>query len=203
MPRKFHPPFEVTREDPDLIPIMSIMVILVPMLVFMFSFVEITVQAVAAPKMGTGQSKPTQEDQKRPVNLTVLISDKGFVIKYDEEMMTQEEKPIPLRTFPPDVEHREDWTDYDWPGLHNRLEEMKKKFPEEQTLNIGAEFHIPWKVIARTIDTARLKLVGGPFETMEAYQTGKAACGKYKGPERKVCLEPEYLFPNVVFVVAE
>jgi biopolymer transport protein ExbD len=66
-------------EDLNLSPIMSILVILIPMLLYAFSFFEVKVQAVTAPRMG--QSKPTKdkEEEEKPLNLTVLVTSKGFV----------------------------------------------------------------------------------------------------------------------------
>lgn len=190
-------------DDVNLVPIMSILVILVPMLIYAFTFFEVTVQSVAAPKMGTGKAKTKDTDEKKPLNLTVLISDDGFMLKYDEEQMGGEtEAPIKKVEFPADKDHGDQpYWDYDYPTLHNRLARMKEKFPQEEQLNIGAEMHIPWQTIARTIDAARLQLDGVPFEgeeRMAAYSKAKPKTVKTKGEST-----PEFLFPNVVFVVAE
>lgn len=190
-------------DDINLVPIMSILVILIPMLIYAFTFFEVTVQSVAAPKMGTGKAKTKETDEKKPLNLTVLISDDGFMLKYDEEQMGgEQEAPIKKAEFPPDKDHgdRPYW-DYDYATLHNRLARVKEKFPQEEQINIGAEMHIPWQIIARTIDAARLQLEGVPFdgeERAQAYGGAKAKTVKVKGE-----VEPVLLFPNVVFVVAE
>lgn len=54
----------------NLVPFMGIMIILVPMLLYMFSFHIIRVQQVAAPRRGNGQSI---DNQPQPLNLTVQI----------------------------------------------------------------------------------------------------------------------------------
>ena len=191
-------------EDVNLVPIMSILVILIPMLIYAFTFFEVTVQSVAAPKMGTGKAKTKDDEpEKKPLNLTVLISDDGFMLKYDDEMMGGEaEKPIKRIEFPADVDHGNlPYWEYDYPALHNRLARMKERFPSEEQINIGAEMHIPWHTVARTIDAARLQLLGVPFEgeeRMAEYRKAKPVKVKTKGEE-----EPQLLFPNVVFVVAE
>ncbi len=186
-------------DDVNLIPIMSILVILIPMLIYAFNFFEVTVQSVAAPKMGAPKTKDKDEPEKKPLNLTVLVSEQGFMLKYDEELMAgQEEAPINRREFPADPGHgNQPYVDYDFPALHNRLAAMKERFPDEKQLNIGAEMHIPWRTIARTIDCARLELDGAPFE-------GDAAMAEYQAAKpKKVKEEAQFLFPSVVFVVAE
>lgn len=192
-------------EDVNLVPIMSVLVILIPMLLYAFTFFEVTVQAVAAPKMGTGKSAQKETDQKRPLNLTVLVSADGFLVKYDDggaRGMGDEGAPIKKVEFPPDELHGNlPYKDYDYPELHNRLQQMKERFPDELQVNIGAEMNIPWYIIARTIDAARLKLQGAPFqgdERMVAYAKATPVTLK-KGGET----EPVHLFPSVVFVVAE
>jgi hypothetical protein len=160
---------------------------------------------VAAPKMGTGRSSKKEMEEKRPLNLTILISDDGFMVKYDSGQpggMGDEGAPIKRTEFPPDVWHgNEPFTDYDFPTLHNRLVEMKDKYPDELQVNIGAEMHIPWHVVARTIDAARSKLEGAPFEGEErmlSYSKANPVTLKTAGE-----VEPVPLFPSVVFVVAE
>ena len=49
--------FVETEGEINLSPIMSILVILIPMLLLLFNFHEIKVQAVAAPKVGSGQDQ--------------------------------------------------------------------------------------------------------------------------------------------------
>lgn len=185
-------------EDVNLVPIMSILVILIPMLIYAFTFFEVTVQSVAAPKMGTGKAKEDSQDEKKPLNLTVIVKKDGFLLKYDEEVMTGEgETELKKREFPPNEQHPEAYWDYDYPRLYNRLAAIKEQFPDEKTLNIGAEMNIPWSTLARTIDCARVKLKGGPFEGDDAgLEYGKAGVVKIKDEE-------ELLFPHVVFVVAE
>jgi len=199
MPRKRRGHGVGELDDVNLIPIMSVIVILIPMLIYAFNFFEVTVQSVAAPKMGTGKAKKDDAPEKKPLNLTILVSDQGFMLKYDEELMAGQEEPqIKKREFAGDDVHGEQpYVDYDFPTLHNRLAAMKSRFPDEKQVNIGAEMHIPWKTIARTIDCARLELEGAPFEgdvAMKEYQAAKP---------KKVKGEAEFLFPSVVFVVAE
>lgn len=176
----------------NLAPIMALLVVLIPVLLFAFSFFEVKVQAVAAPRMGTGKAKKKDDDEKKPLNLTVLVTSNGFVVKQQAELTVEPEKPIFKRTF--NVGGR-DVEDYDYPALYTRLMSKKKSYPDEKTINIGAEMNIPWHVIARTIDSARVQLEQDSYEDMTKYSDSKPKLGSDKLPMD--------MFPAVVFVVAE
>lgn len=179
--------------DVDLSAIMAILVILIPMLLYAFSFFEVKVQAVAAPRMGTGTPKKKTDDEKKPLNLTVLITSKGFVVKQQAELTTEAEKPIFKRTMTDSdgVEVEE----YDYPTLYSRIMGKKKQYPDEKTINIGAEMDIPWYIIARTIDATRVQLEKDMYEKLADYQDAKPKLDEDEAPVD--------LFPAVVFVVAE
>ncbi len=188
---------------------MSILVILIPVLIFAFQFYEITVQSVAAPKLGTGKSTAEKPDNP-PLNLTVLISRKGFQLKQDSGLAAGEaEEPplIPKRSF--EIVHEIDQDgqtrkvtetvlEYDYPKLYSLILEKKKKYPEEDTINIGADFDVPWSVVARTIDCVRVYLEGDDLTELEAYRKARPKMKKTESGE----IEHEPLFPKVVFVVA-
>jgi biopolymer transport protein ExbD len=183
---------EAIEQELNLAPIMAILVILIPLLIYAFSFFEVKVQAVAAPRMGSGKTKPKDKDEKQPLNLTVLVTSKGFTVKQQAELTTGEEKPIFKRNF--DVAGKQIEA-YDFPSLYNRLMQKKKAYPDETTINIGAEMEIPWKVISQTIDAARLQLAEDSYESLMEYATAK--------PKKDGKGEALDLFPAVVFVVAE
>lgn len=183
------------NDELDLTPIMSILVILIPVLLFAFSFFEVKVQAVSAPRLGTGKAKK-KEDDKKPLNLTVIITSKGFVVKQQAELTTAPEKPILLRQMTDSDGIAVDT--YDYPTLYSRVMAKKLQYPEEKTINIGAEPHIPWKVVARTIDAVRSQLEKESYEKLAIYE--KAMPKTKKEGELKV---PVDLFPAVVFTVVE
>ena len=102
--------------------------------------------------------------------------------------------------------------EYDYATLYDRLEELKAKFDKESTINIAAEMDIPWHVVARTIDAARVKLVGGPFQgerRLLDYSHAKpemVPCKQDCNGDAELTaddVEPKEMFPRVVFVVAE
>jgi biopolymer transport protein ExbD len=75
--------FDQANMDPDLGPMMGLITILIPCLLVSMVFVEIAVINVAAPAIG---NSPQQEEEKKdkpdkpPLNLTVTITDKGYIV---------------------------------------------------------------------------------------------------------------------------
>lgn len=64
---------------------------------------------------------------------------------------------------------------YDFRQLYNLLIDIKKKFPEETIVNVGADPDIPFELLVKTMDTARFKLdapsEAGTFDSDEQYAT--------------------------------
>jgi len=178
--------------DLNLVPIMSVITLLIPLLIYAFTFYEVKVVSVAAPRMGTGQAKATEEEQKKPLNLTVVISDKGFMLKMEPTLVETPEIRIEKRSF---AGQQGEYKEFDYPRLYNELVRLKEQFPKESTINIGAEFGIMWRDIARTIDSARTRLEKDSYELLPEYGTAAPKLNKDK--------EPEVMFPNVVFVVVD
>ncbi len=208
---------EITQ-DLNLAPFMSILIILIPLLIFAFQFYEITVQSVAAPKLGPVKKQKEQtEDDKPPLNLTVLIGEEGFVIKQQAQIAEADEPTrIPKRRFtlthviPTENGERtttEDVIEYDFPKLYSTIAQKKKDYPEEDTVNIGADFSIPWRTIARTIDCVRVRLASDKagktarddFVELDDYRKAMPLTKKNEYGE----LDQVAMFPKVVFVVAE
>jgi|GEM_PF-973773 hypothetical protein len=164
--------------DLNLVPIMAIMVILIPMLIYMFTFHTIKVQRVSAPRRSTETSK-ANEDKKKALNLTVIIrQNKGYTVTWEEEhhQGIQDGGPIGLWNAPSD-----DWCDkeegyqgcvlsdgvcrcYDFAKLYNTVLKIRKdpnlvdpKKPEKR-INISAEPEVNWGIVSRTIDSVTCML---------------------------------------------
>jgi len=194
------------QSELNLAPIMALICILIPALIFAFQFYEITVQSVAAPKLGPKSSAKSEEDKddKPPLNLTVLISDKGFVLKWNDELSAEGGEPprIPKKTFKDEEGNQVE--DYDYPKLYTEVVKKKKDYPEEDSVNIGADFAIPWSTVARTIDCVRVRLAEDAYDELAAYSSAEPL----KPEVKKGVVDEEGgrqvpLFPKVVFVVAE
>jgi biopolymer transport protein ExbD len=219
------------EEDPELnlVPIMAIMVILIPMLIYMFTFHLIKVQRVMAPRRGTGAKKAQEEKQEKPLNLTILIKrDKGFQLSWEEQLMS-ESQSAPLLAMrqlddifcgdpsQPDKDTRaqgcfprpEGCFCYDYAGLYNELVKKKMKFSTkekpEKKVNITADLDVPWEVVSRTIDAANCVLEDPSYADFKEYIAATPKKGdtvKVPGLDAPVQL-CEHLFPNVVFAMAD
>lgn len=211
----------------NLVPIMAIMVILVPMLIYMFTFHQIKVQRVMAPRRGTGAKKPVDEQKQKELNLTIMIADDGFQLTWEEALMTDTAKAPKLGLIKVkdeacgDPESEKDDGQqgcimksggcycYDFPGLYAALVDKKSRFstPEkpERRVNITAKLNIPWSIVSRTIDAATCVLEQPSYNTYEEYVAAKVKPGE---PVKVPGLDDPYtpceeLFPNVVFAMAE
>ncbi|NOZ00317.1 MAG: hypothetical protein GXP54_00310 [Deltaproteobacteria bacterium] len=183
-----------TEVDVDLKPIMGLICILIPLLIYAFTFYEIKIQPVSAPKLGPPNPAEMGEEQKKPLNLTVLISEKGFAIKQEKEVAGEDSDiKIPKRQVR--GEGGAVRMDFDYADLYARLLQIKRKFRGETTINIGAADNIRWGVIARTIDAARVELKQDKYANRKDYSEAKEALDD-EG-------RPKLMFPQVVFVVAE
>ncbi len=213
----------------SLVPIMAIMVILIPMLIFMFTFHQIKVQRVMAPRRGTGAKKAQEEKKEKELNLTILIKrDKGFQLSWEEALMTDTQTGtlLPMRQSKDeycgdsdnpqkDTRAQGCWRRaegcycYDFVGLYNELVAKKSKFstPEkpEKRVNITADLDVPWEVVSRTMDAATCIMEQPSYATFEEYIKAvpkKGDAVKVPGLDDPVEL-CEQLFPNVVFAMAE
>ncbi len=155
--------------DINLTPIMSILVILIPMIIYAFTFFEVKITRVALPKMGQPK-QVAKEDEKKPLLLTVLVSKKGFAIKMQEEMAAEPEPPIPKRPFTVKLLGKErKVVDYDYPALYTRLMRIKKEHKDERRIYIHADPLIPWQVVARVLDTTRYQLEEPAYDDLDKW----------------------------------
>lgn len=165
----------------DLTPIMSILVILIPILLFAFTFFEVKVQAVSAPRFSSDGGRPPEEK----VKLTVLVKPEGFTIKLGGD---RPDEKIPLRAHA-------DGAEYDYPRLYARLVELKERYPDVETIFLGGTERTPWRVLARVMDTASVRLVRDRFDSFDEWTKAQA--------KSTPAGEPLALFPEVSLVVAD
>lgn len=209
---------QVVQEDLNLIPIMGVMIILIPMVLFSYSFEMLKVQQVATPRVGASVGgaggKP---DDKVPLKLAIHIDNNGFKIKANEVFSDLTFPEIPKRTFQVALapgQAAQPVTEYDYPRLYSVLRGLKdqERFKQEDSIDISAEMNIPWSVVAATIDAARVKLTTADFsgmtnyeQALELYRRDKPVMepGTRKDKDGKPILDTVPMFPKVVFTVAE
>ncbi len=66
---------------------------------------------------------------------------------------------------------------YDYRRLYNQLVDIKKKYPDETVVNLGADPDIPFEILVRSMDTVRFKRDAGndegTFEAVEKFQNAR------------------------------
>lgn len=108
---------------------------------------------VNAPNYGGPSTQVTDEGDKPKLLLSVLISKKGFYVAATGGVVGQQAQASPSEA-PPSIPKRADGT-YDYTALTESMVNVKKEFPSESKVIVGAEGDIPYEVLVQTMDAIR------------------------------------------------
>jgi len=152
-------------EELNIMPLMNIIMLLIPFLIMSAEFIKIGVINVSAPKMNTGepQQETPQKKKKKPLNLTISVTSRGFTLitrgskisqgcDMSAAAMQNPQKKLPT------VRKLED--KYDYKKLRGCLSKIKKLFPDESRVIIMSEPKIQYKVVIGIMDHSREKEAG-------------------------------------------
>lgn len=153
----------------DLVPIMNMVTILIPFLLLSVQFVSIAVIDSTLPAIGK-PTEATEEPDEEKLNLSVLITGKGYTIAGANAVLGDGDGPgIPcLRDGCPSLEA------YDTKTLTEKLGQIKDQFEKEENVILVPDANIPYEVLIATMDATR------------------------EDPDTKVDDKPRTLFPFVV-----
>jgi biopolymer transport protein ExbD len=144
---------ELYEGDP-LIPIMNLVCMLIPLLLYGAVFVRFMTLEVNSPKMS---SAPQQQppDQNEKLSLTVMITDQGFHFKVNPKFRLSWMTAATGTggSAGPDIPKKDD--DWDFSELNKRLREIKENHPDERQIILGAEDDIKFDVLIRAMDYSR------------------------------------------------
>ncbi len=173
-------------QELNLTPMMNLVGILIPALLVSAAFIEIAVVNVAAPSIS--DAPPPQEppkDDKPPLNLTVTVTDKGYIVAASGAVLPGPQPngptfPIQQKTvscsryrdgWPPpreknrgsakcpkesgSGESQQSFWVYDTEALRKKLIDIKESFPDEHRIIIAAEPDVEYEAIVDVMDTAR------------------------------------------------
>lgn len=139
----------------DIKPVMNLMVVLIPILLFSAEFVKLSIRELNLPPASSGQGigdekKPTEQEKR--LFLTVLVSKRGFYIGTKGGFLSGEGKS----EDEPSIPINEDGS-YNYQMLQERLVELKGKiadqsFADEKSAILSAEADIPYKDIVKAMD---------------------------------------------------
>jgi biopolymer transport protein TolR len=109
---------------------------------------------VNAPNYGAPTTQVTEEGDKPKLLLTVLISKKGFYVAATGGVVGQQQAQTNPAEAPPSIPKKGDGS-YDYTALTENMVNVKKEFPSESKVIVGAEGDIPYEVLVQTMDAIR------------------------------------------------
>ncbi len=192
--------------DPDLIPIMSIMCILIPMLIYSFVMYEVKVQEISLPKFGG----PSSGSKSKVLNLAVLVSKDKHIIKIQgggkeakEITLKKKKRRLCDAAVSCDDCAGPEYEDYDYAGLYGEVAKLKASddFKEVDSINIGADDTVPWRVLAMTIDSVRSRLEKPTYPNHCEYERSKPLKVKTTDADGNEVVTAAEMFPKIVFVM--
>ncbi len=135
----------ISYEGDPLIPIMNLVCMLIPLLLYGAVFVRFVTIDVKQPNIG-----PIIDGEKdgESLDLTVMITDQGFHFKvrptHRLPWMSQETPDIPRKD-----------SGWDFAALGEKLWEIKKLHRQETRIILGAEDNIAFDILIKAMDSAR------------------------------------------------
>jgi len=108
---------------------------------------------VSAPSYGGAAAAPDEGDKPKLL-LSVLVSKKGFYVAGAGGVLGPQTGSVNPAEVPPTLPKKGDGS-YDYAGLTAQLLGVKKEFPTETKVIIGAEADIPYEVLVGTMDAVR------------------------------------------------
>ncbi|MCP4606870.1 MAG: hypothetical protein GY847_41240 [Proteobacteria bacterium] len=144
---------EDSYEGDPLIPIMNLVCMLIPLLLYGAVFVRFITLEVNAPKMTNApQQQPPEQNEK--LSLTVMITDQGYHFKVNPKFrLPWMSMATETASAGPDIPKKDD--DWDYDELNKRLKELKENHREETQLILGAEDDIQFEILIKTMDYSR------------------------------------------------
>ncbi len=157
---------EGANDDPldlDVTPFLNIMFMLILSILAMTAWTQLAMLNVQAPQIGGGANDGTggvaPVEAVSTLNLTVFVLTDGFNIGASGATLDGNSEN---RTGEPLITKVERTTssgkkiiDYDYTRLQSKLIEIKRSFPDEETMIVSADGNVPYEVIVRVMDAAR------------------------------------------------
>jgi biopolymer transport protein ExbD len=125
-------------QELELVPFIDVMAVLLTFLLMTAVILQTAIIEINLPSAaGTGTTDMTQEEKKQQLNLTIIITDQGFIVGGSGAILP----PIPKQGG-----------EYDWEGLKEQLMRIKEQFPGQSSVIIAAEQQIIYDDIIKAMD---------------------------------------------------
>jgi biopolymer transport protein ExbD len=139
-------------EGNPLIPVMNLVCMLIPLLLYGVVFIRFMTVEVNSPRMSNVPQQQPEENEK--LNLTVMITDQGFTFKVNPKFrLPWMSMSTDSASAGPDIPKKDD--DWDYKELNKKLKEIKENHREETLIILGAEDDIQYDVLIKTMDWSR------------------------------------------------
>jgi biopolymer transport protein TolR len=146
--RRTQTPPDAGAGELNLVPYLDIMMNLIMfMLLSMTALASWGVVNVSAPRYPPDR-RAEAVAQPSALDLTVLITERGFFVAASGGVLPNDEAGAPT------IKRRADG-DFDFSSLTQKLTEVKRAFPQETKVIIGADASIPYATAVRTMDACR------------------------------------------------
>ncbi|HCF61012.1 MAG TPA: biopolymer transporter ExbD [Myxococcales bacterium] len=160
--RRLRPQLDENSGDLNLVPYLDILMnLIIFMLLSMTGLVSYGVLNVSSPKYASGGAASSEgEDPTKPkLLLTVLVSERGFFIAGAGTVLggeggEQAGEPPADDQGKPTIPRGADGS-YDYATLTAKMLEIKKAFPEESKVILGADPAVPYETLVATMDACR------------------------------------------------
>jgi biopolymer transport protein ExbD len=152
-------------DEPNLIPVMNLVCLLIPFLLLTATFVQYAIINVNAPRFNQAAQQSPPPD-RLPLNLTVLITDQGFTVTARGQNLGGGAGAIDASanagpTIP--KKRISGKMDYNYGELAKKVRELKDENEDESQVNIGAERNIDYETIVKVMDSTRIDDKGELF----------------------------------------
>ena len=144
--------------EPDLLPILNIIFMLILAMVSMAALLPLGVLSSETQKISKGIPVQKEEEGKKPLNLVVFITENGFNISVRGDVKMGGVDPNnPTKKLPliPKILLADGSLDFDYQGLQAKLAEFKALDREEEGMTVTADPQIIFNVIIQTMDVSR------------------------------------------------
>jgi biopolymer transport protein TolR len=156
--RKLRPAEEEEGGELNIVPYLDILMnLIIFMLLSMTGLAAFGILNVNAPNYGGPSAGMANEDNTPKLLLSVLVSKKGFFVAGAGAVLGEQPKEGAAQAGvegAPTVPIKTDG-EYDYAALTTILENVKKSFPQETKVIIGAEGDVAYEILIKTMDASR------------------------------------------------
>lgn len=145
-----------STQEPDLIPIMNLVCLLIPFLLLTATFVQYASIEATAPRPNPMTPASTPVDP--PLNLSVLVTDAGFTVTARGVVLSRTGPSVDeTRSSGPTIglASGPGGPGYDFQELTSLLRDIKNDNESESGIFIGAERNVKYETIVRVMDATR------------------------------------------------